>query len=193
MPKKRRLPHEQLVAAGKIARAMLVEKKIIAEDSVLDRIVNDKDAPMLPGIPAYLPHQWTIRAAQRMFYDILVTWKVECRDNTKKVENITAFFKFLISELRAQEIEFARQEKMMAAEIKQINDAPVLKDVFSPIQKKEVAKSIQRFFIDSFAISVMLKSNHTTSDYANWFLDWTEKMNEIWTKPKEEIKTKEKK
>lgn len=179
---KKRLPIEQLRSVGKIARELLVEKGILAKDSILDRIVNDKDAPMLPGIPAYLPHQWTIKATQRMLYDLIVMWKIQCKGNLRKSEDITEFFKFVIGELRKQTKIFMKEEKKMAGEIKNFKEVPVLKEVFSPIQKRETAKVIQRFFMDSFAVAIVLKNNTSTSEYANWFLDWTEEMKKIWVK-----------
>jgi hypothetical protein len=179
--KKKRLPIEQLREAGRKARDLLVEKKIIAKDSFLDRMVQDKNAPMLPGIPAYLPHQWTLRAAQQMLYDLIVIWKAECVKTPKKVENITEFFKFVVIELRKQEKKFAQEEKKMGKEINEMKEVPVLKEIFSPVRKHEISKTIQRFFVDSFAVSLVLKENTSTSEYANWFLDWTENMRKIWS------------
>jgi hypothetical protein len=46
-------------------------------------------------------------------------------------------------------------------------------------------KAIQRFFIDSFAVAVALKNNYSTSDYANWFLDWTQDLYALWVKPEQ--------
>lgn len=179
--KKPRLPIEQLREAGRKARDLLVEKKIIAKDSFLDRLIHEKDAPMLPGIPAYLPHQWTLRASQQMLYDLLVIWKDQCKNKPHKVESITEFFKFVVIELRAQEKKFEKEEKKMGKEIKDMKEVPVLKDIFSPGRKREISKTIQRFFIDSFAVSLVLKQNTSTSEYANWFLDWTENMRRIWS------------
>lgn len=181
---KKRAPIEQLRAAGKIAREMLVSRGIIAKDSIIDQLTKVQGAPVLPGIPSYLPHQWTIKAAQRIMYDLIVIWKNEC-DNTDKAENITEFFKFVISELRKQEKQFNREVVAMPKIVRAMKDVPVLKDIFSPMRKKENTKAIHRFFIDSFAVAVALKNSQSTSDYANWFLEWTQDLYALWVNPEE--------
>lgn len=186
MPKKKnRPPIEQLKEAGRIAKRMLQERKIIAENSIIDELLNTANAPALPGIPAYLPHQWTLQAAQRMLYDLLVIWRNECKDNPSRAENITEFFKFIVSELREQEKGYNKEVVEMPKLLKKMKDVPVLKDVFSPMRKKETIKAMHRFFIDSFAVAIVLKNNHTTSEYANWFLEWTQDMYALWVKPED--------
>lgn len=188
MAKKKRAPIEQLRAAGKVARQMLVDKGIIAKESIIDQIMKLDDAPTLPGIPAYLPHQWTIKAAQRMMFDLLIIWKDECKDDVKKAENVTEFFKFVIKELRMQEKKFTEEVGEMSKFIQSMKDVPVLKEIFSPLRKEQNIKAIHRFFVDSFAIAISLQNNHTTSDYANWFLDWSQDLYALWVKPDEREK-----
>lgn len=166
-----------------MAREMLVEKGIIAKDSVLDKIINTKDAPTLPGIPVYLPHQWTLQGAQHMMYDFLLLWRNECKDNEQRMDNVTEFFKFMIAEMRRQESMVNQEIVAMPHLIKAMKSVPVLKDVFSPLRKKDTVRSMQRFFVDSFAVSIVVKSNHTVSEYAEWFLDWTNEMLKIWLSP----------
>lgn len=189
MQNKRRPPIEQLRAAGKLAKELLVERHIIAKDSVIDEMINNKDAPTLPGIPAYLPHQWTLKAAQHMMYDFLLMWRDKCKDNDSKAEDITEFFKMVITEFRRQEHLYNKEIVAMPKLLKAMKTVPVLKDIFSPMRKKETVRSIQRFFIDSFAVSVVLKHNHSVSEYANWFLEWTEEMHKLWIKPEDRSKT----
>lgn len=169
---------------------MLIDKGIISKESAIDALMKTEGAPTLPGIPAYLPHQWTVKAAQRIMRDLLIIWKDECKDDDKRADNITEFFKFVITELRAQEKKYAKEEKEMPELIKSMKEVPVLKDVFNPMQKKESIKAIQRFFVDSFAVAVALKSAQSTSDYANWFLDWSQDLYAIWIKPEERDKIK---
>lgn len=201
MDEKKRAPIEQLLKAGKIAKQMLKDKGIEAKESVLDEILKTKGAPPLPGIPTYLPHQWTLKAAQRIMYDLLLLWKQECEKNpTYKIgthsmtegraENIVEFFTFVISELRDQESQYQKEVDNMPTLLKSLKEVPYLKDIFSPVRKQENIKAIQRFFIDSFAISIVLKANHCTSDYANWFLDWTQDLYLIWINPKVRDKIK---
>lgn len=185
MATKKRLPIEQLREAGETARKMLIEKGIITKESSIDRLLKDEKAPVLPGIPAYLPHQWTIQISQRMMYDLLVIWKNECKKKNLYPENITDFFKFLVKELRRQEKKFKKEMDEMPDLVKTMDEVPVLKDVFSPMRKKESSNAIQRFFIDSFAVAVVLKNTESVSDYANWFLDWTQELYNIWDKSKQ--------
>lgn len=187
---KRRIPREQLIEAGKIARKMLREKGIEAKKSILDEIMKSKGAPILPGLPTYLPHRWTLRASQRMLYDIILIWKEECKKDYKKMENITEFWKFMIKQLRKQEKVYKKELKQMPELISSLKQVPFLKDVFSPLQKYETMKAMQRFFVDSFAVSIALKKNVLTSDYANWFLDWTTDLEKLWLPKKKREKLK---
>lgn len=189
---KKRLPIEQLRAAGKVARDMLAKRGIIAEESVLDKILETKDAPTLPGHPSvYLPHQWTLQASQHIMYDFLAMWICKCKEEHNiDAENITEFFKFLIKELRRQEKKTKKEMKDMPQLLKAMKEVPVLKEVFGPMRKWETVKAMQRFFIDSFAVSVVLKNNHTVSEYANWFLDWTLELNKLWIQPENREMTK---
>ncbi len=193
MPKKRRLPIQQLREAGKIARQMLVDKGILAKDSIIDRILKEKDAPSLPGVPAYLPHQWTLQASQQIMRDLLIIWRNENEKDPERAENITEFFKFVVQELRIKERQFqkeVRESKRKSKLLEDIKKVPVLRDIFSPLRKKEGIRAIHRFFIDSFAIAISLKSINATSDYANWFLDWTQDLYALWIKPQERDKIK---
>ena len=181
--KKKRLPIEQLREAGEQARKMLAEKGIISKESTIDKLFAEKETPTLPGIPAYLPHQWTLQVAQRMMMDLLILWKQDCKSKNSYNENITEFFKFVVKELRRQEKKFYKEEQLMSKTIKLLDEVPVLKDVFSPTRKKESMHAIQRFFIDSFAVSITLNGSESVSEYANWFLDWTQDLYVLWMKP----------
>jgi hypothetical protein len=184
METKQRAPHEQLLEAGRMAKRMLQEKGIEAKKSILDEITKTEGAPLLPGIPYYLPHRWTLKKSQQIMYDLLLLWKDKCNKDTKKdPENITQFFQFLIGELRQQEKDYDREIARVPKLIKSLKTIPVLKDVFLPVNKRDVVRSIQRFFIDSLAVAIVVKNNHSTSEYANWFLDWTEELHKIWVNP----------
>jgi len=89
---------------------MLQEKGIEAKKSILDEITNTEGTPMLPGIPYYLPHRWTLKKSQQIMYDLLLLWKDQCgQDKKKDPENITQFFQFIITELRKQEKDYDRE------------------------------------------------------------------------------------
>ncbi len=167
---------------------MLVDKGIIAKDSVIDKIITDKKSPVLPGIPPYLPHAWTILAAQRIMRDLVVMWKEETMKNPKNREDITEFWKFCVSELKKQERAFVKEKKAMPKKIaemeRKVGEVPVLKDVFSPMRKEENIKAVRHFLIDSFAVAIVVKSHHSVGDYLNWFIDWTQDMYTLWINPK---------
>ncbi len=179
--KKKRLPIEQLREAGKTAHQMLVDKGIFAKTSIIDEIMSKEDSPTLPGIPPYLPHKWTITTAQRILRNLLIMWREETLNDTDKRENITEFFKYVISILREEEKRYKKEMKNVPKLFKSIGSIPVIKDVFSPLRKKENTEAIHRFLIDSFAVSIMIKKNYDVSTYANWFLDWTEEMYNLWS------------
>jgi hypothetical protein len=180
---KKRPPMEQLLAAGRQARQMLRDKGIEAQESVLDVIMKTEGAPMLPGIPVYLPHQWTLKASQRLLRDVMTLWKEECEDDEDRMDDLKEFWIFLIAILRDQEADFAKDEAAMPELIKSLKDVPVLKDIFGPTRKREAVFAIQRFFVDGFAVSLVLKGNLTTTEYANWFLDWTQDLYSLWVNP----------
>ena len=85
--------------------------------------------------------------------------------------------------LYKQEKDYDREIARVPKLIKSLKTIPVLKDVFLPVNKRDVVRSIQRFFIDSLAVAIVVKNNHSTSEYANWFLDWTEELHKIWVNP----------
>jgi hypothetical protein len=185
MSKKRRAPISQLREAGKFAQKLLIDKGIQSEKNIISDILNSKEAPLLPGRhSSYIPHMWTIDSSQRMLYDFLIIWKDNCKGSKFRQENITEFWKFIVKELRMQ-IEKANQEIVdMPKILRKVKVVPVLKDIFSPMQKKDTMKAMQKFFIDSFAIAVVLKSHNSVSEYANWFLDWSQELKKLWL-PKE--------
>lgn len=187
---KKRAPIEQLRAAGKIAREMLVKRGLLAEDSVIDKLIMDSKAPTLPGIPAYLPHEWTLQATQQIMRDIVIMWKDECGEDKTRKEDITKFWLYVQSQLRSQESIFNKDFEAMPKLLDSMKEVPVLKDVFSPMHKKENIQAIHRFLVDSFAVAIVVKKHHTTSDYLNWFLDWTQDLSALWVRPDKRKKIK---
>lgn len=186
--KKKRAPIEQLRRAGRFAKELLIKRGIESKNSVLAEIMNTPGAPMLPGKDSYyLPHKWTLQASRRMMYDFLLIWIDKHRSGpSSQAENVTEFFKFLIGEMRKQE-EAINQEivnmpgfihKMM-----KMKGTAVIKDVFSPLQKKDTVKAMHRFFVDSLAVALVVNKKVTTSEYLNWFLEWTEQLELLWIKP----------
>jgi hypothetical protein len=191
---KKRAPIEQLKEAGRQAIKMLAKKGITTEASILDAILLDKTSPPIPGIPAYLPHQNTLKTAERIMFNLILLWREECtkhpefaivKEDTKgnREDNITEFFRFISQEMQEVEKAFESDMNQMSVLMKGLNGVPVIKDVFGPMRNLENAKAIHRFFIDSFAIAIVLKSNDTTADYANWFIEWTQDLYALWVTP----------
>lgn len=182
--KKKRLPIEQLREAGLVARQMLKDRGIISKESFIDDLMSKRTSPLLPGVPGYLPHRWTIIATQKMMTAFIFQWIQKTSANRKgndlKRENVTEFFIFVVKELKSIERKFKKEVKEQPEFIKNMKTVPVLADIFGPLRKRDTIKAMERFFVDSFAIAIVLKQNHSTSDYCNWFLDWTLELDKIW-------------
>lgn len=181
---KPRAPLEQLRASGREAQRLLRERGFESKESVIDKLVKDKDAPTLPGIPPYLPHPWTIRAAQRILYRILQLWRQEA--TKKEMNELRPFFAFLEKELGKLEAKFRREESKMPELIKSLKEVPVLKYVFGPGRNKENTAAMHRFLVDSLA-TLLAKNTHpeevTVTEFANWFLDWSNDLYQLWISP----------
>lgn len=182
---KKHAPIEQLRAAAKEAERMLIEKGIHTKESSIDRILRDNKV-VLPGIPAYLPHRWTLQDSRRFMKDILRLWEKKNKGSQRKQENTTAFFSFLVKELTS--IEEIAQKKVddtprilkAMANIK----IPVYK-AMSSLQQLETTQAITRFMVDSFAVSMVVKEHHTTTEFAEWFMKWTTQLEQYWASKEE--------
>ncbi len=54
--------------------------------------------------------------------------------------------------------------------------------VFSAWQILETTQAITRFMVDSFAVSMVVKEHHTTTEFAEWFMAWTLELEKYWAK-----------
>jgi len=180
MKKKIHAPRKQLKEVSKAVKELSIARGLRGEVSFIDEITQNTEAPLLPGLPPYLPHRWTIKASQRMMFDLLSLWKLENEDEERQ-ENITEFFKFVIKEFDKQIKRAEKEVKEVPKLIKKMEDVPVLSEVFAPLQKKTTTKALQKFYVDSFAIAVIVRQNDTVSDYAEWFLTWTEELDKFWS------------
>lgn len=161
---------------------MLREKGIHTAESAIDRILGENRI-VLPGIPAYLPHRWVLQMARRQLKDILKLWEEKNKGSQKRQEKTQDFFTFLVKQLN--EIEEAAQKKVdeMPAVLKAMHDVKVpLFRVFSAWQQLETTQAMTRFMVDSFAVSMVVKEHHTTTQFAEWFMDWTMKLEAYWVK-----------
>lgn len=172
-------PRKQLIEAGKFAQELLLNKGVIGKN-LISEIVNDSKNPTLPGIPPYLPHRWTLKVSQRMMLDLLSEWLEKNKKDRNRVENFTKFIEFVIGRMN-EEISKANEKIVIQPKlIKTLQKIPVLKDIFSPLREKRVVKEMQKFFYDSFAVAVTVKQHSGVSQYAEWFLDWTQRMEMLW-------------
>lgn len=182
MNEKKHLPLKQLKEAGAEAERMLRERGIHTAESAIDRILAENNV-VLPGIPAYLPHRWVLQEARRHLKDIIRMWTERARGSEKRQENTQDFFRFIVKELN--EIEAIAQDKVdkMPKILKAMNDIniPVYK-AMSAIQQLETTQAMTRFMIDSFAVSMVVKEHHTTTQFAEWFMEWTMELEAYWVK-----------
>lgn len=179
---KRHAPIEQLREAAKAAERILVERGIHTAESAINRILRENKV-VLPGIPAYLPHRWTLSESRRYLKDIVKLWVDRNKSNTKKQENAQAFFTFLVKQLN--EIERVVQEKVdttprLLKVLANIN-VPVYR-AMAPLQQLETIQSITRFMVDSFAVSLVVKEHYTTTQFSEWFMKWTMDLEAYWIK-----------
>lgn len=182
MDKKKHAPRSQLLAAAREAERIMVERGIHTPESAIDRILAENKV-VLPGIPAYLPHRWTLQDSRRFMKDILRLWAEKNKGSQKRQDNTSAFFAFLVKELTR--IEAAAQEKVdktpaLLQEMKN-SKIPVFR-VMSSWQQLETTQAITRFMVDSFAVSMVVKEHRTTTEFAEWFMAWTVKLEEFWVR-----------
>ncbi len=179
---KKHAPIKQLKEAGKEAERMLRERGIHTEDSSIDRILRENKV-VLPGIPAYLPHRWTLRESRRYMRDIVKLWIEKNKGNQRKQENTSAFFSFLVKELTALEEAAQKKVDKVPKIIQAMKDKniPVYR-VFSAWQILETTQAITRFMVDAFAVSMVVKEHSSTTQFAEWFMQWTQKLEEYWAK-----------
>ncbi len=176
---KKHAPLAQLKEAAREAEKMLIERGIHTRESTIDKILKENKT-VLPGIPAYLPHRWTLQDSRRYMKDILRLWVEKNRGNQKKQEKTEAFFAFLVNELT--KIDEMAQKKVdeMPKLLQSMKGNLLVSRVFTPMRLLETTQAITRFMVDSFAVSMVVKEHHTTTEFAEWFMEWTMSLEEYW-------------
>lgn len=171
--KKRRAPHKQLIEAGKEARKILVDRKIILpqEQSIIDKIQKTPGAPMLPGIMPYIPYPWTINAVRRILLDLATAWRNEIDNNDPRKGVGIEFFKYVIEGLN-------RPQDVISQLIEKSGEEKTYELKF--FSRKDTIEGIKRFLIDSFAISVIVKTHTDISEYLMWFDSWSMSLLKCW-------------
>lgn len=182
-PNRKRAPLTQLREAASKAHELLSNKNVVHKDNVLERLAKEAGAPILPGLPSYLPHRWTIEAAQRAMHAIIVEWMVVTEKDLNKQDNAAEFFKFVVKVMKVEEKKYKREMKITQKEIKGMKEVRLLSEIFSPHRRWQTTRALHKFFIDSFAVSLIVKQNDSTSSYADWFLnEWTPSLYKLWTR-----------
>lgn len=187
MTEKKHAPRKQLIEAGKEAQRMLVERGIHTKESAIDRILKENKV-VLPGIPAYLPHRWTLQESRRYMRDILKLWVDKNKGNQKRQDNTNAFFAFLVNELTGLEEDAQKKVDATPEMLKSLKKNVLVSRVFSPMRLLETTQAITRFMVDSFAVSMVVKEHHTTTEFAEWFMQWCSDLDNYWKErePKDE-------
>lgn len=185
---KRRAPYKQLMKAGKIANDELVKRGVLSSDNLVAELIRHNPKTLLPGIPSYLPHKWTVRSAQRLMYDLLRLWQYETKD-PKQQDNLTMFIEFSIKEMKIQEDRAKKKMDMMPTLFMGMKDVPVLGEIFAPVNQYETTKAMTKFFVDCFAVSVIVNGEvSTTTEFTKWFLKWSNDLYTMWDK--KDVKSK---
>lgn len=182
LDKKKHAPIKQLKEAGKEAERMLRERGIHTTESAIDRILAENKI-VLPGIPAYLPHRWTLQMSRQYLKDIVRLWVEKSRGSQKRQEKTEDFFRFLVQQLSEIEKDAQKKVDTMPAILKSMNAKvlPVHK-VFTAWQLLETTQAITRFMIDSFAVSMVVKEHSNTTEFVEWFMKWTGVLEAYWLK-----------
>ena len=190
---KTRPPIEQLKEAGEEARKKLVERGLLSSENLVERTAKEHPGLFLPGMPSYLPHKWTIKSSQRVMYDIFKMWQyknAKMKDKLDKTENLALFIEFCIKEMNYQEEVAKKKMDMQGGLIKHLKKVPVLGKIFEPINNYETTRGIKKFFVDSFAVGIIVNGEAaTTSEFAEFFFSWTDKLYTIWNQKDEKKKS----
>lgn len=168
-------------------QSMMVNKGISHKDNFLEELAKTSSATLLPGMPSYLPHKWTIQASQNAMYVLLRDWKDLHKEDEVMQDNISEFFKFVLKRMQAEERKYKKEIRATHSMIRQLRTAPLLSEIFSPMRKRQTVNGLHKFFVDVFAISVINNANGSTSEFAEWFLlDYTPALYKLWSKKENE-------
>lgn len=173
--RKKHAPIEQLREAYSFAMKRMAELGVVApgDQSVIDSIFKDKDAPILPGIPAYLPYAWTVDASLLSLSIITARWVRKNSGKNAIINSINLFFRFVVKELDKEEAKVVSQIRDTVDEEKY--DTTLL-------YKRDSVRGIRQFLIDSFAVSLLVKGNDDVSSYLEWVAGWSNQLKSYWKK-----------
>jgi hypothetical protein len=182
MQKKQRPNHKQLVKAGKMAQEMLIKKGFQKKETFAEMFKDMEKPPILPGLPEYLPHKWTITTSANIVYNLLKVWSEKNKENKARAESFPEFITFAVGELNKIEAKFDKEVNETPKKIKELADKiPTLSEIFAPLNNRTNTHAINKFLVDSFAVSKIVKMNDSTGKYTNWFLnEWLPTLYKIW-------------
>jgi hypothetical protein len=189
--KKKRAPIEQLKEAGEIARKKLIERGLLSTENLVEKTAKEHPGLVLPGIPSYLPHKWTIKSSQRIMYDIIKMWQFSNKKQKKdRTENLASFIEFCIKEMNHQEEVAKKKMDTQGSLLKHLKKVPVLGKIFEPVNQYDAIRGVKKFFVDSFAVSIIINGQaSTTCEFAEFFFSWTDKLYTIWERQDDKIQT----
>lgn len=189
---KKRAPIEQLRIAGEHARQQLIRRGVVSAENLEEQTKLRHPDLVLPGIPSYLPYKWTIKSSQRIMYDLFKIWQFKNKDNPKLVSNLAEFITYCITEMNHQEEIAKKKMEMQQGILSKIKNVPVLSKIFEPVNEYGTIKGVKKFFVDSFAVAIMINGHaSTTGEYAEFFFKWTDRLYNVWEE-QQNAKTKKK-
>lgn len=189
---RKRAPMKQLHDVSKKIHDLLVQKGVSRNENVLEEIAGKAGGPLLPGLPQYLPHKFTIEVSRQAMYLIIKDWIQLHEGDEAAQEKVHDFFAFVIKRIKFENKKF-KQQKTGLEVLDKMNTVPAINTVFSSAQKMKAAMGLQKFFVDSFAIFIIVNNGGSTTDYTEWFLgEWTPELYRLWVK-KEDRETNGKK
>jgi hypothetical protein len=161
--------------------------KASPETSVIDRIRATAGYPMLPGqLQEYLPTPILINLGRRALLDMGREWQLETKQEMFKQNKLDEFFKFVVGRLNIENYVF---QKIMNERAKEINEMEVkgisaesktLAQWLKPQDVKDMVNALSVFMVDSFAVAIASRSASETTEFLEWFLNWSQKLLSYW-------------
>ncbi len=169
--KKKHAPIKQLREAKKLADELLIQKKLRHKDSVVDTLVQTKNAVKLPGQPGmkYIPSPSVLKASVRVLRDIGRMWEIECKEKGLKACDISDFYKFTIGIFN---------EEKQRNDIKKEREKLTGRFDTRVLDYSDALMGVTIFILEGFALGVT--NNPETGEFLSWFLNWCGELEKLW-------------
>ena len=176
--------HDKLVQSGKLANEMLIKRGLQRKETLSELLAMVDNPPVLPGMPQYLPHKNVLVQAANMMYNFALDWKKENVKNPKREDDIVEFTTYIVKSFQRLTKKYKRECNRVSSRISKLkHKVPTVAELFKPLTLKQNSYALNKFFIDSFAVAIIVKKYDNTSDYVDWFLnDWILNLYKIWEK-----------